>query len=258
MNTVHNNWGAEIIDIPMSHLTDGVKLIRDQETTESLNRLYVQSKKTNKPSERDIIDNIRVYLSMKKIVDHYDLDAITVRCFDLISDLKMTGCLALSHLNDDGIIAGCEGDLVSTLGMLYAYRLTGIVPWMANPSRIKSETNSVIFAHCTVPCSIINGYTLRSHFESGIGVGIQGTFPPQDVTILRIGGKNLNLLWCVEGTIIKNHQENDLCRTQVEVRVDHEYNVTDLLRKPLGNHHIILRGHLRDPLLRGITSDMSK
>lgn len=34
-------------------------------------------------------------------------------------------------------------------------------------------------------------YNLRSHFESGIGVGIQGTLENEKVTLLRIGGKRM-------------------------------------------------------------------
>jgi len=34
------------------------------------------------------------------------------------------------------VIAGCEGDVCSTLGMLWAKLMTGQVPWMANIAQV--------------------------------------------------------------------------------------------------------------------------
>ena len=50
---------------------------------------------------------------------------VTVRCFDLIGALEATACLALSSLNDEGVVAGCEGDVPSALAMLWVRRLLG-------------------------------------------------------------------------------------------------------------------------------------
>ena len=44
------------------------------------------------------------------------LDAVAVRCFDLVTARGTTGCLALSALNDAGRVAACEGDLASAVG----------------------------------------------------------------------------------------------------------------------------------------------
>ena len=54
---------------------------------------------------------MRLYRAIKRIVEEEKLSALTLSCFKLIEQTGTTGCLALSLLNDDGIIAGCEGDL---------------------------------------------------------------------------------------------------------------------------------------------------
>ena len=107
-----------------------------------------------------------------ELAREHRLDALTVRCFDLVLDHKTTGCFALAQLLDDGVIAGCEGDVVSTVGMLWARELLGSTPWMANPAQLDPERNTLWLAHCTVPRSLVASYGLRSHFESGLGVGI--------------------------------------------------------------------------------------
>ena len=243
--TVKENWDADVIPIEITELKQLYAEITDEECLLNFNDLTNNSQETIEPTIKDILNNIKVYLAMKKLVEKYNLDAVTLRCFDLVLDLGTTGCFALSRLNDDGVIAGCEGDMVSTIGMLLVYKKTGKIPWMANPSRLDIKNNSLTIAHCTVPRTIVKDYTIRSHFESGIGVGIQGTFPIGDVTIFRIGGNNLDKIWLANGEIVSTSKEEDLCRTQIEVRLNSDCNVTDLLTNPLGNHLIIVPGIFR-------------
>ncbi|MEA3340278.1 MAG: hypothetical protein U9R15_09955, partial [Chloroflexota bacterium] len=210
-------------------------------------------------------DGARVYLGLRQLVERYTLSALTLRCFDLVIRLRTTGCLALAQLNDESVIAGCEGDLVSTLGMLWAYHLLGQIPWMANPARLNGADNKLWLAHCTVPRRLTRRYQLlgtaipmaryqllgtaipmaryrlRSHFESGLGAAIQGEIAPGPVTLLRIGGAGLERIWLAEGDLLRNGDAEDLCRTQVEIRLT-QGSVSDLLRAPLGNHLVMVRG----------------
>lgn len=180
--------------------------------------------------------------ALDDVVEAGGFDAISVRCFDLLHDPGTSGCLALAELNDDGIVAGCEGDLPSTLGMLWARHLLGRASWMANPSRLDRRRNELVLAHCTVAPSLTEGYSLSTHFESGIGVGISGRFAEQPVTLLRIGGRDLDQCWIAEGEIIEQGDEPDLCRTQVTVALS-DGSVDDLLERPLGNHLVMVGGH---------------
>jgi len=243
---VKENWGADVIPIQISDLKTIYNEINDDDCREIYKELTGNSEDILEPTEKDIFNNIKVYIAMKKIIELHKLDAVTLRCFDLVIDIKTTGCFALSYLNDKGIIAGCEGDMVSTLSMLYVYKKTGRIPWMANPSRLSIEKNTMVIAHCTVPRSIVTDYTIRSHFESGIGVGIQGTFPKGDVTVFRVGGNNLRKLWLAHAKITSTSTKNDLCRTQIEVQINSNDHVKDLLEKPLGNHLIIVPGKFDD------------
>ena len=110
------------------------------------------------------------------VLDDHDLDAVTVRCFDLLGDPGTSGCLALANLNDEGIVAGCEGDVPSTLAMLLVRYLLDRPSWMANPASVDVESNRLVLAHCTVAPSMVDGFSLDTHFESGMGVGIHGHF----------------------------------------------------------------------------------
>ena len=244
---VKESWGPKVVPIAMNEVTEIIKSIADEEISSSLKEHLSDAKQTIEPNQNDIENNIRVYLALKQIIAKYNLNAVTIRCFDLVLGIKTTGCFGLAQLNDDGYIAGCEGDLVSTVGMLWAYKMLNQIPWMANPAQVDIENNSLWLAHCTVPKSIVENYDLRSHFESGIGVGLQGTFPKGPVTLLRIGGAKMEKLWLAEGMIIGTGNSEHLCRTQVEIKLT-AGNVSELLRNPLGNHLILAKGHNAEKL----------
>jgi L-fucose isomerase-like protein len=239
---IKEKWGPEVIKIKMDEIIESIKNIADEDINLSIDSHLTDAKITIEPTQKDLENNVRVYLALKEIINKYKLNAVTIRCFDLVLDIKTTGCFGLSQLNDDGYIAGCEGDLVSTVGMLWANKLLNQIPWMANPAQVDIKNNSLWLAHCTVPKSIVKNYNLRSHFESGIGVGIQGFVSNGPITLFRIGGKRMDKLWTAEGEIFQTGNSEHLCRTQVEIKLTNG-RIKDLLENPLGNHLILLFGH---------------
>jgi L-fucose isomerase-like protein len=183
-----------------------------------------------------------IYPALAGAVHDLNLDAVTVRCFDLLRDLHTSGCLAIAQLNDDGTVAGCEGDLVSAVAMMWTQRLLGATPWMANPARVHVGAGEVLLAHCTIAPSTVDGFALRTHFESGIGVGIAGAVPPGYVTLVRIGGENMDRLWVAEGRVALHPPVETACRTQMYVRLDRPESATALLEHPFGNHVVAVPG----------------
>ena len=157
----------------------------------------------------------------------------------------------MSLCNDRGVVAGCEADLESTLTMMIVSFLTGEPCWMANPARIDVAENSITLAHCTVATKMITDLqksALVSHFESGKGVSIRGPLRKTNVTLARLGGKGLGQMLIATGKIIKsNMRDPNLCRTQVEVKLDG--TVQNFIGKSLGNHQILAYGNLK-PLLK--------
>ena len=188
------------------------------------------------------------YLALRQLVEEKNLTAFTIRCFDLLLEYQTTGCFALSKLNDEGIIAGCEGDIVSLIGMIIATRKTNQQVWMANPSQIDMENSQLILAHCTVPTCMTENVQLDTHFESNQGIGLSGKMKETDLTLFRLGGKELNKKFVCTGKIIQHDQNPNLCRTQIRVKVDDSEKLNELLTNPLGNHLLVLFGKHPDIL----------
>ena len=244
---VREAWGPEIVPIPIAELEERIANVPANEIEAAVGLLAEGAAACIEPGAVDLAAAARVYAAMRQLVTEHELDAVTVRCFDLVLDLKTTGCFALSELTDAGVIAGCESDLVSTVGLLWTHLLLGTTPWMANPSQVDEAANVLVLAHCTVPRGLVENIRLRSHFESGLGVGIQGDLAHGPVTLARIGGKSMERLWLAEGTIIATGDNEDLCRTQAHVQLSRGH-VSELLSAPLGNHIIVVAGHHADRL----------
>lgn len=243
VSTIRQAWGPTVMPIEMDEVVEILESFSRADLEPYVSPFVAGAEKVVEPNPAELFDVARVYLALKQIVSNHALDALSVRCFDFVHSRKTTGCFALARLMDEGVIAGCEGDLVSTVGLLWAHELLGVTPWMANPAQLDPTHNALVLAHCTVPCTLVESYRLRSHFESGLGVGIQGTLAAGPVTVLRIGGKLMDQLWLSEGEILRSGDAENLCRTQVEIRLIRGGTVSDLLRRPLGNHLVLVFGH---------------
>ncbi len=185
---------------------------------------------------------VKIYEALKRIVIKHKLNAFTIRCFDLLTSLQNTGCVALSKLNSDGVIAGCEGDMPAMLSMIIAYCLTNKTGFQANPSKVDIEKGEILFAHCTIPFNLVERYELDTHFESGIGVGIRGFMKKGPVTVFKVAG-NLQRFFAEEGELIENGSQANLCRTQQLIRFNNKAACKYFLQEPIGNHHIIIPGN---------------
>ena len=220
---IKTKLGIELMEIPIEELLEGIE----------------------KAAEGDMPD--RIYDALKTIVDRHQLQGFTLRCFDLLTAVHNTGCLALARLNAEGIVAGCEGDVPAMLSMAIVNALLGVSGFQANPASINPDTGEMLFAHCTIPLNMVERYELDTHFESGIGVGIRGYMKEGPVTIFKASG-DLSRCFMAEGTLVGNQAKPDLCRTQQVIQLADKQQASYFLTHPIGNHHIIMPGHHRELL----------
>ena len=232
-SSIQKLLGVELTSIPMQELLDVIAA--------------TPQRKVNEQAPTDTIMKslpgaYQIYDALKIIVERHRLQGFTLRCFDLLTAVKNTGCLAFAKLNAEGIIAGCEGDVPAMLSMKIAHSLLGVSGFQANPASINPETGEMLFAHCTIPFNMVERYELDTHFESGIGVGIRGYMKEGPVTLFKVSG-NLSRYFIEEGELVRNQAKPDLCRTQQVIRLSDPSKTSYFLTNPIGNHHIILPGH---------------
>ena len=238
---VYTNFKQNIIKIKMSELEELI----EQEEKEMLDLKEINHSSeliAKAEKQEDLEMALVIYKALKKLVSKYRLNGLTIRCFDIIKKYKNTACLALALLNEEGITAGCEGDIHSLVTMHIVNSLTNRSSFMANPSKFNYEDQSVMLAHCTVPLNMVTSFKLMTHFESGLGIGIKGELPEGRVTLCKIAPDyTLENTLCIPANIKENLNLTNYCRTQISVALNDE-GLLELLKASFGNHIIVAYG----------------
>lgn len=248
---VRRRWGVELVPVPM----DEVIAMHDPAGGTPVRWLgragHGDGRRGGhgRPPDDEVAAAAALHPTLTAVLERHGVDAVTVRCFDFLTDLHTSGCLALAQLNDEGIVAGCEGDVAAAVAMLWVRHLLDRPSWIANPAQVDPGADEVLLAHCTIAPSLVEDVDLHTHFESGIGVGIRGALPLGPVTLIRLGGGGLERCWLADGAVVGGGASQDLCRTQARVRLG-PGKVQDLLDHPLGNHLVLVPGHHADRMSR--------
>ena len=241
-DAMRERWGIEMVNVPLNEVVKGYEAVTDDEVQEITDDFLSRAVGIKEPSRDEVVKAMRLYLSVKRTVDEYCLDAFTLNCFDLIPTTRTTGCLALALLNQEGIPAGCEGDEQTLLTMLAVQAATGEMTFMANPSKIlDNAAHEMVFAHCTIAPAMTDRYIVRDHYESLSGVAVEGIFDPMDMTIVKCGGKNMERYFISQARLLECTTNPNMCRTQLRLRLDEPLDY--FLERSIGNHHVIVRGN---------------
>ena len=242
-DVVLDKLGISLQYIPMEELLEEYSSLKD-EVAESWTEVVGRGGSEgalSTPVKQAIPGAYRLYKALRTLVTDYGLSGLTIRCFDLLTAIHNTGCLALARLNSEGYVAGCEGDVPAMLSMMIGRAVSGVSGFQANPSSIDPETGEIVFSHCTVPLDMVSSFGLDTHFESGIGVGIRGQLPSGPVTVFKVSG-DLSRHFVCEGELLRCEAKPDLCRTQTVLKLPASA-ASYFLTEPIGNHHIVLPGH---------------
>ena len=225
--------GMEIVDLDLGELVEEYKKGGYPENQ------YTRQLKSSGYRPEEVEKALNVYGAAKRMIEKYDLQGVTIRCFDLLSLISTTGCLALAILNSEGIPAACEGDTKSLVSMAILQAVTGGPSFMANPSRMDPDSGEIVFAHCTLPISMPDSYRLTTHFESGIGVAVSGDIAPCDMTIFKCNDA-LTRWYAGKAQLLETTHRSDLCRTQMRLKLADGTSYFE--HGPISNHHMICRG----------------
>ncbi len=229
--------GVEPIKVSLEEVTRRYSSITTEDARSLLKRFEgIEAKGVG---VEDLVKSLRMYLALKGLLKEYGAAALTIRCFDLLK-YGVTACIALSMLNDEGLIAGCEGDVPATLSMATLSLISGSPTFMGNIAWVNEDEGTLLIAHCTAPASMGRKYVLRTHFESGFSVAVEA-YPRRGevVTIARIDGRS-STLRAGTGVLLNDAPvTSNACRTQLLIQLR---NVGKLIEEPIGNHYVVVPG----------------
>jgi len=188
--SVRKSIGPEIYHVDLDELFREAGKVTQAEVNEffeGINRLVCNCQEI---TQEKSLKFARTYVAFKKIIERYQLDAVAVKCWpEFITDYGLAVCSTMAKLVDDGIMAGCEGDILGTVTSLAQYELSGKVPFIADLVDVDFTANSGTMWHCgCAPFKLAHpGCPVKLGQEFGIG-GLTAEFAmqPGKVTAARL------------------------------------------------------------------------
>lgn len=234
-------WGIEFVNIPLTRIYDTFDKISEDDVSTLCTHFISTAYACNGSTPTALINSMRFYKAVKQICEEEGLTAVTLNCYKTLKDIGVTGCLANALLNDEGIIAGCEGDMQTIFTLVMIKALTGEVGFMCNPSEVDVKENKIVMGHCSIGTKQTSHFVLRNHFLTKNAISIQGILPLGEFTILKCGGECLDKYFVSSGYILQNTEKELSSRTEVLFKMNEDASY--FLRNPLSNHHVMIRGN---------------
>ena len=161
--------------------------------------------------------NARFALAYDRFIEKYGYDAVAVSCWPKFQDdFLYSVCAVVGEINDKGTVAGCEGDLTSTVSMLLLHYLSEDTTMLMDLSAMDTEDNSVMMWHCGPASKRFcqkSSYTYSLNYSGkdhggadldhavGTGVVRDMVFDQGKATIARLTGE-MDTMFLASGTFL--------------------------------------------------------
>ena len=144
--SIKQKLGARIVNLDEKEMTEKVAAITDEEAEKLLEEKKDMLKGCKVLSTKEsMLESMKFYGAMKKLVEEYDLQALSVKCYTTYMGKV---CLGYSILAEEGIVASCEGDVTNALTMKLLYELSEQPINNTDLLYLDEEKNTILFAHC--------------------------------------------------------------------------------------------------------------
>ena len=133
-----SKFGVELVDISTE------KFLSQIETSKpKLDPIIFEPLLNEKVNKETLDGALQIYAALRDLIIKHNLSGLTVRCFDLLTSVHNTSCLALAMLNKDGYIATCEGDIPAMLTMALVRKAFHQSSFQVNPSYLNLKERSL-------------------------------------------------------------------------------------------------------------------
>lgn len=198
--------GAQIIKFPIEEVIERIKGVPDKEAKIEAERIASKAKKIQ-VTPHWLLETGKIIRAIHMLREEHALDSVSVRCWpEFQSDLSIAPCVAVADLNDEGICAGCEGDVIGTLSMYVGYLASSFPTTMNDLVAYDAESDSLQMWHCgpgPVSWADADGQTIDYHHtlnrrkpagenKTGLSSDIHFAYGP--VTVMRFNDSLSSLL----------------------------------------------------------------
>jgi len=201
------------------------------------------------PSEQDVLNAVRAYVTARRVIEQEEADALTMNCLGAAGTEATYPCLAFTRLLDSGVPAICEADLHSAIALMLVPQLFDRPGFMFNNVPV-SDDGAMICSHCTC-ATRLKGFDQPSvpfhfapHHEDRDAVPVPHWEPGEPVTIIETpmgGDPRMSIL---TGEVMDQVDVPPAggCVVAPKVKLDGDFdNIFDLDAAPaIERHHNIL------------------
>jgi len=246
---LETRFGIQFIHLNFDDLLKAVEKISDEESGKIAN-LWKENAEILDGREKRLKDYAKIYLGLKKLLEEYNANGLTVDCA-FLPNVELVPCYSFGILIDEGIPCGCEGDTSALLGMSILMGLSGKSALMGNLFENNThddiENNVIVINHDVVPPSMGDGkekIKLRDFHASKKGLtGFVKLKEGEKVTIVGMDRK-ARRIWYSEGEILWT-EDTVHCRTSIGIKVKDAKRIG---KESFGHHQAISYGNLCDEI----------
>ncbi len=145
--------------------------------------------------------SVKMYLAYKQLVEEFGYDALAISCWPKFQDdFKYSVCSTIGMLNDDKVVAACEGDLMSAISMIVLQDMSEESTTLMDFSAFDETDESILLWHCGPSSKKFcenNGYKISHNFSGmahekglvcGTGIVRDMEFDPGKASVFRFSG----------------------------------------------------------------------
>jgi len=235
--------GPQFYQVNVSEFEDTIERITNDEVG-LIGKQWIQEAEVLDGREKGIDGYAKIYLALRKLMDTYNANAITMEC-PRLSSIDHVPCYSFAKLIDEGIPAGCEGDSPALICMSILMAITGGPVLMGNlfenTTHEDVENNIIVINHDVVPPSMgVNGKRVKLRDFHGTSKGLTGFVELKDGARVTIAGMNrdINKLWYSSGRLLWT-EDTVHCRTSIGVEVK---DAKRIAKEAFGHHQCLVYG----------------
>jgi hypothetical protein len=235
----------QILEVSYDDFAERIKTARGNEhliaAAQQCARRYLELPGTTLRTEFSFVTNAFVlYCLFKELLAEHGATAFTVRsCMSTIIPMsETTACLALSLMNDEGLMGFCESDFVIIPAGILLRHVSGWPVFLHNSTF--PHQRLVTCAHCTAPRRMngrqYNPAIILTHYESDHGAAPKVEIPAgQEVTFI---DPEYSLgRWVGLKGIVRDNPFYEICRSQQDVEIQGNW---ELLKSEARDSHWVM------------------
>jgi L-fucose isomerase len=155
---VRNLFGIEIEHVDQLLLVEYAKELSDKEVIPFFQQMQADYGSINVP-EPVMLKSIKLYFALKRLVKERNLSFIGVKCLEEVVNQYTSCCLAISLLNNSGMVTACQSDINAAIVMKILQILTCQPVIFADLNNINRSTRVARLVNCgTMPTALAENF----------------------------------------------------------------------------------------------------